>query len=125
MNWRRSFPGSATLSWNYSRKHSHGDTHSKSDGRTNKDRWAERISLSLSLSPSLSHAGAHAFPHTHTHLLTHTLLYTHHSDKRPLITQQMDAPLITGRPSYKLAYYAVSAWGGSVAGARGSVAVEG
>lgn len=74
-------------------------------------------------SPSLclSRRCKHALTHTHSYLLTHT----HYSDKRPLITQQMDALLITGQPFYKLAYYAVSAWGGSVAGARGSVVVEG
>lgn len=77
------------------------------------------------LPPSLSLSLTQVHTLSHSHLLTHTRLYTHHSDKRPLITQQMDAPLITGQPFYKLAYYAVSAWGGSVSGARGSVAAEG
>lgn len=66
----------------------------------------------------LSHAVFSAHPPSLTQL------YARHSDKRPLITQQMDAPLITGQSFYKLAYYVVSAWGGSVAAARGSVAAE-
>lgn len=56
--------------------------------------------------------GKESLPHTQVHTLScsrtlsHTrahTLNTHCADKRPLITQQMDAPLITGQPFYKLA----------------------
>lgn len=70
------------------RKHSLGDTHFTGDGRKNKDRLEERISLMEACALTLARARVPSH--------TRFLLHAHRSDKRSLITQQMDAPLITG-----------------------------